>query len=200
MAPEIIKGEPYSQEVDIWAIGVITYVMLAGFPPFDGANDIEVFASILAIRYEFPSPEWDKISLSAKKFIQAILIDNRHQRLTASDCLQHPWIIDNVPEELRTNSKKVEKLKMSTKSTIADIFIPPLDFRRPKNQLKEIIESMCKRACYDFAVNELKVILTILDSTNGKLPLPEVERIIYQTYHRRLQELQAIRKSKIVKK
>jgi len=198
MAPEIIKGEPYGPEVDLWAIGVITYVMLVGFPPFDGANDIEVFASILATRYDFPSPEWDHISLSAKKFIQSTITENPQHRLTASDCLQHPWIIDNVPLELRTNTPTEAPPKMSKTITI-DIFLPPLDLQRPKQQLKEIIGGMCKRESYNFAISELKVILTVLDSTTGKMPLKDVEKAIYQTYHRRLQELQLLRKRCIKK-
>jgi len=106
MAPEIIRGDPYSSEVDVWAVGVITYVMLAGFPPFDGENDVEVFASILSIRYSFPTPEWDNISEEAKHFIRSILLDNPKERLTAAQALQHPWIVNNVSEEMRCNQKK----------------------------------------------------------------------------------------------
>lgn len=103
MAPEIIRGDNYGPEVDVWAVGVITYVMLAGFPPFDGENDVEVFASILSIKYDFPSPEWDKISPYAKEFIQAILVDKPEKRLTATQALAHKWIVDNVPSEFRIN-------------------------------------------------------------------------------------------------
>src|SRR5690242_10402036 len=77
--------------------------MLAGFPPFDGENDVEVFASILAVRYDFPSPEWDEISSDGKDFVAAILLEDPAQRLTAAQCLAHPWIVNNVPVEMRVN-------------------------------------------------------------------------------------------------
>uniref|UniRef100_A0A6B2L3E5 non-specific serine/threonine protein kinase n=1 Tax=Arcella intermedia TaxID=1963864 RepID=A0A6B2L3E5_9EUKA len=103
MAPEIIKGDPYGPEVDIWSIGAITYVMLGGFPPFDGENDVEVFASILAVKYSFPAPEWTNISDDAKDFIASIFV-GADDRLTAEGCLNHRWIRNNVPAELLVNT------------------------------------------------------------------------------------------------
>jgi len=183
MAPEIIRGDPYGPEVDIWAIGVITYVMLAGFPPFDGENDVEVFASILAIRYDFPSPEWDKISSEAKNFIQSILVDSPSQRLTAMDCLQHPWITGNVPLELRTNPPRPEEkiIRYKSEKDFLEITIPALDLKRPKSQLKDITEDLSRMECYSHALSELRVIQTVLDSTSGKTPLNDVEKVIYPT-------------------
>lgn len=56
MAPEILKGQLYTQLVDTWAMGVVTYIMLCGFPPFDGDSDTDVLCNIMNISYEFPSP------------------------------------------------------------------------------------------------------------------------------------------------
>jgi len=102
MAPEIIRGDPYGPTVDIWSIGVISYVMLGGFPPFDGDNDVEVFASILSVKYDFPNPEWTNITTMAQDFIRSIFVP-ADQRLSASQCLAHPWIVTHVPVEMRTN-------------------------------------------------------------------------------------------------
>lgn len=101
MAPEIIKGEPYGVSVDIWAVGVIAYVMLAAFPPFDGENDVEVFASIMGVKYDFPSPEFDDVPEQALDFINSILKENPADRLTAASALRHPFIVENVPLHLR---------------------------------------------------------------------------------------------------
>lgn len=57
--------------------------MLAGFPPFDGENDAEVLASIVAVRFSFPSPEWDRNTDDAKNFISSILLEDPARRLTA---------------------------------------------------------------------------------------------------------------------
>lgn len=56
MAPEILKGQLYTELVDMWAMGVVTYIMLCGFPPFDGDSDTDVMCNIMNISYEFPSP------------------------------------------------------------------------------------------------------------------------------------------------
>lgn len=56
MAPEILKGQLYTELVDTWAMGVVTYIMLCGFPPFDGDSDTDVLCNIMNISYEFPSP------------------------------------------------------------------------------------------------------------------------------------------------
>jgi len=211
MAPEIIRGESYSSEVDIWSIAVITYVMLAGYPPFDGENDIEVFASILSIRYDFPSPEWNTLSASSKTFIQSILLENPKQRLTASGCILHPWIMDNVPLELRSNVLKSPGIAPPAGITLndnnnkklvrikSDKMIPSggvnsLDMKRPKAQLKEMIEEMMNRNEVlnneSLFMGELKVIFLVLDTTGGKLPLNDFEKVIFQIYHKRLIEIQ----------
>jgi len=124
MAPEIIRGDNYGPEVDVWAIGVITYVMLAGFPPFDGENDVEVFASILSIKYDFPSPEWDKISQGAREFIQAILVDKPEKRLTALQALQHKWITDNVEPDFRINKPHQPSPSVTVASSASKVELP----------------------------------------------------------------------------
>jgi len=93
MAPEIIKGTPYGPEVDMWAIGIITYVLLCGYPTFDGKTELEVMANITAVNYEFPSPDWYYVSDDAKDFIDKILQANPHDRRTAEASLQHNWIV-----------------------------------------------------------------------------------------------------------
>ena len=93
VAPEVISGEKYGQQVDIWSIGVITYVLLCGFPPFNEENQKELFDKILNAQYDFPSPEWDDVSEEAKNFIKKILIVDPDERYTAEQCLKDPWIV-----------------------------------------------------------------------------------------------------------
>jgi serine/threonine protein kinase len=66
IAPEVVKGMPYTAAVDSWSIGVITYTMLAGFLPFTGDNDYQTFDRILKANYSFPSPEWDNVTDAGK--------------------------------------------------------------------------------------------------------------------------------------
>lgn len=94
VAPEVLRARDYGPPCDIWAMGVILYVLLVGFPPFYGDTDSEVFARVEAGRYEFQSPWWDSVSTCAKSLVRAMLTLNPKERITAADVLKHPWIID----------------------------------------------------------------------------------------------------------
>ncbi|ELT91299.1 hypothetical protein CAPTEDRAFT_217544 [Capitella teleta] len=97
VAPEILSETGYGLEVDMWALGVISYILLCGFPPFRSPdrNQTELFEFIKAGEYEFLSPYWDKISRSAKDLISRLLVVDRKKRFTAIDTLSHAWIITN---------------------------------------------------------------------------------------------------------
>ncbi|RXN08484.1 serine threonine- kinase DCLK2 isoform X1 [Labeo rohita] len=98
VAPEIIAESGYGLKVDIWAAGVITYILLCGFPPFRSERNQqeELFEQILLGRLEFPSPYWDNISLSAKDLIGKMLQVNVGARYTADEVLEHPWVQDDA--------------------------------------------------------------------------------------------------------
>ncbi|XP_054650012.1 serine/threonine-protein kinase DCLK1-like isoform X1 [Dunckerocampus dactyliophorus] len=93
VAPEIIAEKGYGLKVDIWAAGVITYILLCGFPPFSCGEDQEVLLEhILRSELEFPSPHWDNVSDSAKALINGMLQVDVDQRLSAAQVLEHPWV------------------------------------------------------------------------------------------------------------
>uniref|UniRef100_A0A672HDC7 Serine/threonine-protein kinase DCLK2 n=1 Tax=Salarias fasciatus TaxID=181472 RepID=A0A672HDC7_SALFA len=94
VAPEIIAETGYGLKVDIWAAGVIAYILLCGFPPFRSENNVqeELFDQILRGKLEFPSPDWDAISLPAKMLISQMLQVNVDARFTAEEVLSHPWV------------------------------------------------------------------------------------------------------------
>ncbi|RVE60741.1 hypothetical protein OJAV_G00184110 [Oryzias javanicus] len=106
VAPEIIAETGYGLKVDIWAAGVITYILLCGFPPFRSENNVqeELFDQILRGKLEFPSPDWDTISLPAKMLISQMLQVNVDARFTAEEVLSHPWVTDEAPPEPNTVS------------------------------------------------------------------------------------------------
>ncbi|XP_053408768.1 serine/threonine-protein kinase DCLK3-like isoform X6 [Mercenaria mercenaria] len=95
VAPEILSEIGYGLEVDMWAVGVISYILLCGFPPFRSPdrNQTELFEFIKAGEYEFLSPYWDNISSSAKDLIEHLLVVDKKRRYTAIDVLSHPWIL-----------------------------------------------------------------------------------------------------------
>jgi len=109
VAPEVLSGKPYNSEVDIWSIGVITYVLLCGATPFYDAVQSALFKRIMAADYKFHSPEWDDVSHNAKDFVSKMLVVNPANRLSAEQALQHPWISEkNAKRELLKTFKSVQ--------------------------------------------------------------------------------------------
>jgi calcium-dependent protein kinase len=86
----------YTASCDIWSIGVITYILLCGYPPFYGDSDTEIFDSVRTGRFDFPSPEWDDISAEAKQFVTYMLQKEAKKRPTAAEAMQHEWITKNA--------------------------------------------------------------------------------------------------------
>ncbi|XP_076654848.1 calcium/calmodulin-dependent protein kinase II isoform X13 [Halictus rubicundus] len=92
LSPEVLKKEPYGKPVDIWACGVILYILLVGYPPFWDEDQHRLYAQIRAGSYDYPSPEWDTVTPEAKNLINQMLTVNPSKRITASEALKHPWI------------------------------------------------------------------------------------------------------------
>ncbi|XP_066147939.1 calcium/calmodulin-dependent protein kinase type II alpha chain isoform X4 [Euwallacea fornicatus] len=92
LSPEVLKKEPYGKPVDIWACGVILYILLVGYPPFWDEDQHRLYAQIKAGAYDYPSPEWDTVTPEAKNLINQMLTVNPGKRITAADALKHPWI------------------------------------------------------------------------------------------------------------
>ena len=92
VAPEILTGIRYESSVDMWSIGVITYILLCGYPPFRDNNQPRLFAKIRDVQYEFDSPYWDDISDEAKNFVSSLLQGDPKNRMTAAKALQHEWL------------------------------------------------------------------------------------------------------------
>lgn len=97
-APEIVKNIDYDSSVDMWSLGVIVYILLSGFKPFDSDSPYELYQMVITADYEFFSPEFDEISDEAKDFISKLLQPDPKNRMTANDALKHPWIIGNAPQ------------------------------------------------------------------------------------------------------
>merc|ERR1712137_1470523 len=92
VAPEILQAKGYGKEVDLWSVGVITYILMCGFPPFYNDNVPLLFESIMKADFDYPSEYWDHISGDAIEFIDALLVVKPEERLTAKEALQHVWL------------------------------------------------------------------------------------------------------------
>ncbi|KAM6963972.1 calcium/calmodulin-dependent protein kinase type II subunit gamma-like isoform 3-T3 [Tautogolabrus adspersus] len=92
LSPEVLRKDPYGKPVDIWACGVILYILLVGYPPFWDEDQHKLYQQIKAGAYDFPSPEWDTVTPEAKNLINQMLTINPAKRITAEQALKHPWI------------------------------------------------------------------------------------------------------------
>jgi calcium-dependent protein kinase len=119
-APEVLSLR-YGPECDIWSLGVITYILLCGYPPFSGRNRVEIQNEIRAARFQFHLPEWENISLQAQDLITKMLQLRPRMRVTPDQILQHPWIVqqtgDEVPLSLQKHKAWNRKRKLKAAAT-----------------------------------------------------------------------------------
>ncbi|XP_078532879.1 calcium/calmodulin-dependent protein kinase type II subunit delta isoform X14 [Lissotriton helveticus] len=92
LSPEVLRKDPYGKPVDMWACGVILYILLVGYPPFWDEDQHRLYQQIKAGAYDFPSPEWDTVTPEAKDLINKMLTINPAKRISATEALKHPWI------------------------------------------------------------------------------------------------------------
>eukprot|EP00284_Hemiselmis_tepida_P013962 CAMPEP_0174918056 /NCGR_PEP_ID=MMETSP1355-20121228/2861_1 /TAXON_ID=464990 /ORGANISM="Hemiselmis tepida, Strain CCMP443" /LENGTH=495 /DNA_ID=CAMNT_0016163213 /DNA_START=168 /DNA_END=1655 /DNA_ORIENTATION=- len=132
VAPEIITRQGYGKECDVWSSGIILYILLCGFPPFDQeAHQSVLFDRIKRGKYDFPDPFWTNISAEAKNLVSAMMCVDIDKRITPTQCLSHPWLkkyeegsisesqMPHMQEELRKwNSARKFKGAISTLSAL----------------------------------------------------------------------------------
>ncbi|XP_065808411.1 calcium/calmodulin-dependent protein kinase type IV [Labrus bergylta] len=127
-APEILRGNAYGPEVDMWSVGVILYILLCGFEPFfDPRGDQYMYSRILNCDYEFVSPWWDDVSLNAKDLVSKLIVLDPHKRLSVREALQHPWVLGKAARfsHMDTTQRKLQefnarrKLKAAMKAVVA---------------------------------------------------------------------------------
>jgi len=116
IAPEVLRKN-YSKSCDLWSVGVIVYVLLCGYPPFNGTNDSAVHAAVRRGRYCFPSTEWSGVSRQARDFVRMLLKKDPKKRMTVGQALNHPWIVKHantdvvVNDENRQDNSTVESVQ-----------------------------------------------------------------------------------------
>jgi len=115
VAPEVLMSESYDKSVDMWGIGIITYILLAGYPPFYGDNDTQLFEKIMNADYDFDDECWDDVSELAKDFIRHLLVKNPEERFTAEQALEHLWITSTVPDKSLNIHQRMSQYNLQRK-------------------------------------------------------------------------------------
>ncbi|CAN0182796.1 unnamed protein product [Lampetra planeri] len=107
LAPEMVGRQRYGRPVDLWATGVVIYILLSGNPPFYDDQDEEdyenhdknLFRKILSAEFEFDSPYWDDISDAAKELVTRLMDVDQNTRITAQEAIAHPWVSGNAASD-----------------------------------------------------------------------------------------------------
>jgi calcium-dependent protein kinase len=165
ISPEVLDGF-YDEKCDIWSAGVILYILLCGYPPFNGNDDDEIFESIKKRKFVFPEAEWANISKEAKDLINKMLSDPL-TRLTAEQVLSHPWLVN----QLNKNTKAKEiKLNFNTFKTYSGA-----------NKLSRAVLTYIASRLTDDEVKKLKDAFQKIDvNGDGMLTLDELKNAISQ--------------------
>jgi calcium-dependent protein kinase len=151
IAPEVL-AKNYGQKCDIWSCGVITYIVLSGIPPFNGASDQEIMKKVKIGKFTFQDQIWNNISDHAKDFITQLLTKDQNKRPTAEQALKHPWIeqanaltkenlSNDVAMSALTNLQNFNaqsKLKQATYAFIASQLLS----KQEKEQIDKVFRAM----------------------------------------------------------
>ena len=82
VSPEVLEGV-YDKRCDLWAVGVLAYILLCGEPPFNGQDENEVFKKIQCVDYDYDEKLWKDISKDAQNFINKFLVPDPKRRMTS---------------------------------------------------------------------------------------------------------------------
>jgi len=148
VAPEVLRGE-YDKSCDIWSLGIILYIFLSGYPPFDGDNNLEIFKNVMQQEISFKGEHWENISAEACDLISKMLEKDPKKRISASQCEDHPWFRMqkfSAPQQLDHNLvKKLRDFrapKMIQQQTLMfmvnNLNNPDLDFKAMRQAFRTI--------------------------------------------------------------
>ncbi|XP_026875735.2 calcium/calmodulin-dependent protein kinase type II subunit beta isoform X17 [Electrophorus electricus] len=172
LSPEVLRKEAYGKPVDIWACGVILYILLVGYPPFWDEDQHKLYQQIKAGAYDFPSPEWDTVTPEAKNLINQMLTINPTKRITAQEALKHPWVCQrSTVASMMHRQETVECLKKfnarrKLKGAILTTMLVSRNFSAAKSLLN-------KKADVKPQSNSTKN--SIVTSPKGNVPSPALE-------------------------
>ncbi|KAK3730270.1 hypothetical protein QZH41_016452, partial [Actinostola sp. cb2023] len=142
LSPEVLKKEPYGRAVDVWACGVILYILLVGYPPFWDDDKEKLYMQIKAGSYDYPSPEWDSVTKEAKDLIDKMLIIDPRRRITASEALKHPWIVnrERIASTVHRQTTIDGLKKFNARRTLRSAIISTMFMNRKSTSKKKISE------------------------------------------------------------
>ncbi|XP_042652197.1 calcium/calmodulin-dependent protein kinase type II subunit delta isoform X4 [Tyto alba] len=180
LSPEVLRKDPYGKPVDMWACGVILYILLVGYPPFWDEDQHRLYQQIKAGAYDFPSPEWDTVTPEAKDLINKMLTINPGKRITASEALKHPWICQrSTVASMMHRQETVDCLKKfnarrKLKGAILTTMLATRNFSAAKSLLKKP-DGVKKRKSSSSVQMMINNKTNVVTSPKENIPTPALE-------------------------
>ncbi|KAE8715285.1 Calcium-dependent protein kinase 5 [Hibiscus syriacus] len=160
VAPEVLLKH-YGPECDVWSAGVIIYILLCGVPPFWDETEQGVFNQVLRGQPDFTTEPWPSISNSEKDLVKRMLVKDPKKRLTAYECLRHPWVQeDGIAPDIPLDSAVLSRLKQFS----------------AMNKLKKIAIRVIADSLSEEEIAGLKEMFKMIDADNsGHITLEELK-------------------------
>jgi len=172
VAPEVLT-KSYTSKCDLWSLGVIVFVLLAGYMPFQGRSDTEILHAIRHGKYAMKTRCWSRVSEKARDFVQHLLVVWPDARMSAEQALEHPWIVERHRELTLARS---ESLDASIAQSLM-CFARQTRFRRACMQLMAWSLSREERSEVRGAFLELDTHHT------GVIKLTELKEVLEERFH-----------------
>lgn len=178
IAPEILDGH-FTTKCDIWSTGVITYVLLAGRPPFKGASNKQIAKSIKQCKLEFDGGEWSHVTQEAKDFIEYLLTLDEDKRPNAEEAMAHPWI------QKASELQKAELTRMQTKHALNNLNAFHAEEKLKQATLSFLVSQMALKKDKE----QVGSIFRAMDENNdGKLSRVEIKRGYFECFGRTIDD------------
>ncbi|CAD8212165.1 unnamed protein product [Paramecium octaurelia] len=183
IAPEVLKKK-YDEKCDIWSCGVLTYILLCGYPPFNGKSEAKILEKVEQGKYDFNSEEWDIITEEAKDFISKLMEKDPFKRYNAEQALKHPWITqqsEDVQNELPQIDRALKNMKTfkSTKqlqSAIYQYIVNQFSTQEDKSELLKTFKALDTNN--DGQLSRQELLIGLRKIMNENEAMEEVERIM----------------------
>ena len=182
IAPEVIK-ERYDEKCDVWSCGVILFILLCGYPPFNGNTNTDIFHAIQNQNPIFGGEEWEDITSEAKDLIKLMLKKNPSERLTADMCLRHKWfkMLDDMEKNKHSN-KNFKQIQINAiahmsqfvnenrfKQAVLQFISTQFNIQREEDDLRELFKSMDVSGTGQLTKNEFsQKLIELYGENDGK--------------------------------
>uniref|UniRef100_A0A8C0JU72 Myosin light chain kinase 2, skeletal/cardiac muscle n=1 Tax=Canis lupus dingo TaxID=286419 RepID=A0A8C0JU72_CANLU len=107
LSPEVVNYDQISDKTDMWSMGVITYMLLSGLSPFLGDDDTETLNNVLSSNWYFDEETFEAVSDEAKDFVSNLIVKDQRARMSAAQCLAHPWL-NNLAEKAKRCNRRLK--------------------------------------------------------------------------------------------